>query len=97
MVINSYDALRCFRNFCLVFLLAASVANEDQVFILQRTPTLSSERIDPQMKKITRTIGTLMLASAMLMFSCTGGTEGDNTSDNTDAGQILFLSHYHYS
>ena len=38
-------------------------------------------------------LAALLLASAMLMFSCTGGTEGDNT----DAGQILFLSHYHYS
>ena len=42
-------------------------------------------------------LAALLLAAAMLMFSCTGGTEGDNTSDNTDAGQILFLSHDHYS
>ncbi|MDY4887144.1 MAG: MBL fold metallo-hydrolase [Eubacteriales bacterium] len=30
-------------------------------------------------------LAALLLAAAMLMFSCTGGTEGGNTSDSTDA------------
>ena len=77
-----------FETFDLIFLLAASIANEDQVFMLQRIPTLSSERIDTQMKKITRTIGTLMLAGLMLLSASSLTSCSDTKTPADDSTSV---------